>query len=154
MPDISTRIRNSEKKIKAEMPDVASRQISPAGTLGKFFSRGAVATTNPFTGNVSYNPDMMANMSDDEIDNTLAHELTHSRQIKRDGLVGTILNMMKPDVAAPPNSNLLTKYHWQPRELEAFQTEKDRTLNKKLNTITTDPMTGQRDIQLSSTKKK
>ncbi len=70
-------------KVSGEMPDVNPVSVSPSSSslLTKWFMpHGANAVTNPFTGNVIYNPDMMQGVDDNERQQIIAHELTHNRQ--------------------------------------------------------------------------
>jgi len=144
MPDYIKAI----KKVKKEMPDQAATGVEPSGFLGKFLSRGANASTNPFTGNVSYNPDMMQRMSPDETENTFAHELTHSRQIQAKPYLNRFTDVMKSMVPRFMGGGD-EEYYQRPREMEAFQAERDRTSRMGLRGMP-DPTTGARDINLSS----
>ncbi len=144
------------------MPDVKPVTASPASDsfLSKyFFPKSALASANPFTGNITYNESELIGRPQNEIDNTIAHELTHSRQSqlmpwykKLATVPQAMMEQLGFDEKVPsqigPNSPLNTPYAWRPRELEAFQTERDRTLKNRLTDIYSDPMTGARDIQL------
>jgi hypothetical protein len=144
-------------KVLGEMPDVKPVTISPSSSsiLSKLFApKGSMATTNPFTGNISYNPDAFQGQSQDELENTVAHELTHSRQAQNTPWYKTAVNLFRPDDNVPTginqNSPLNTPYYWRPREMEAFQTERNR---QTYQPYPVDPALGTRDIQLSRPKK-
>lgn len=142
MPDYLKAI----KKVKQEMPDQSQTSVEPSGFLGKFLSRGANASTNPFTGNVSYNPEVMQKMSPDEMENTFAHELTHSRQIQAKPWMQRFTDVgrsMLPGFLGGGDE----EYYQRPREMEAYQAEKNRTSRLNLRGMQ-DPMTGARDINL------
>jgi len=142
MPDYNKVI----KKVKQEMPDQAATSVEPSGFLGKFLSRGANASTSPWTGNVSFNPEMMDKMSPDEMENTFTHELTHSRQIQEKPWMNRFLDVgksMLPGFLGGGDES----YYQRPRELEAFQAEKDRTLSHNIRNMP-DPMNARRDIEL------
>lgn len=144
MPDYNKVI----KKVKQEMPDQAATSVEPSGFLGRFLSRGANASTNPFTGSVSFNPDMMDKMSPDEMENTFTHELTHSRQVQDTPFLsrfGNVAKSMLPGFLGGGDE----EYYQRPRELEAFQAEKNRTLSHNLRDMP-DPMNARRDINLPS----
>ena len=141
MPDYTKAIR----KVKQENPDVADVSIEPSGFLSKFLSSGANASASPWTGNITYNPNMMNRMSPDEAENIFTHELTHSRQIKNTPYLQRFLNVGKS--LLPGFAGGEEEYYQRPRELEAFQAEKDRTARMNLRNIP-DPMTGRKDIEL------
>lgn len=137
MPDYSLPI----KKVRQEMPDQAETPIEPAGPIGRFFGGNAIATASPWTGSVSYNPEAMSKLSPPEIENTLAHELTHSRQIQNTPYWQRPLNVIRSMIPGMDES-----YYQRPREMEAYQTERDRNL--RLGQSLPDPVTGGQDIQL------
>jgi hypothetical protein len=146
MPDYSANI----KKIKQEMPDVSDVDVQPAGPIARFFSKaGSRATANPFTGNVTYYPQQMEaeGLSPEAINNVFTHELTHSRQIQNTPLLQRFANVgrsLLPGFLGGDES-----YYERPREMEAYQAERDRTARLGLRNIP-DPMTGARDIELPS----
>ena len=150
-------------KVAGEMPDVQKITVSPSTSslLTRFMMpRGANAVTNPFTGNITYNPDMLQGVDDNERQQILAHELTHVRQTQNQPwykILGNIMNqnITREDTPPPGVSSVLNDpYYWRPNEMEAYQTEKDRA--QRLNYPNyADPMTGGRDINLpTETKKK
>jgi hypothetical protein len=146
-------------KVLGEMPDVKSVTASPSDSsmLGKLMMpRATEATTNPFTGNISYSPTGMQGMQSPEIEQTVAHELTHSHQAQNTPWYRTMLDAYKPDAKVPqgitPGSVLDNPYLWRPNEMEAFQAERNRAMRLGLNMP--DPVTGARDIILPKDKKK
>jgi hypothetical protein len=136
MPDYE----KSKKRIKEENPDV-NVDISEAGPIAKFFSpKGQRATANPWTGNITYYPERMGNLSQDEADNILTHEMTHVRQFRGMSPLQKLLAVGRSALGMEES------YAERPRELEAFQSEKDRSRRLGLNLP--DPYTGAKDIQL------
>ena len=147
-------------KVLTEMPDVRRVSVSPSTSslLTRFLMpKSSMAVTNPFTGNITYNPEMFGGQSQNDIENTLAHELTHVRQTQDTPWYKIVGDMFTPDSNAPQglskNSPMNNPYYWRPNELEAFQTEKNRTLNKNLPYMS-DPILGTRDIPLFRPRKK
>jgi hypothetical protein len=153
------RVQAARLKILAEMPDVNQGvTVSPSN---KFWDtlmgipRNAAAVTSPFTGNVSYNPDLISSMSQDELENTLTHEFTHTKQAAAEPWYSIAKKMfmphpnMVPEGAKGPYDN---NYYWNPDEMAAFQAERDRSSRLKLNT--SDPVYGSMDIPLPKTRKK
>lgn len=137
MPDYEKQI----KKVRAENPDVADVAIKPAGFMAKLFAnKSARAIANPFTGNVTYFPERMASMSEPEQENVFHHELQHSRQARASSPLQKLMAIGKNVLG------MEEEYSRRPRELEAFQAEKDRSRRLGLNLP--DPYTGARDIQL------
>lgn len=148
MPDKNKTLDESAQraiaKVRGEMPDVSNVSVNPSSSnmLARFFMpKQSIATTNPFTGNVTYNPDQLTGMSQGEIENTIAHELTHSRQAAAEPFYKVLMNALNP---------MRPDYYDRPEELVAFQAEKDRTLAKHLSVP--DPITGNRDIPLPRDK--
>lgn len=139
-------------KVSGEMPDVKKVSVSPRESsfiTRMFMPRGANAVTNPFSGNISYNPEMMRDMNLDEQEQTTAHELAHVRQTQNTPWWKIASEIMMPDEKVPtgqlfPKNN---PYYWRPREMEAFQTERDRAIKKKIPNYV-DPVLGTRDIPL------
>lgn len=146
-------------KVLGEMPDVkpVTATASDSSMLGRMMMpRGAEATTNPLTGNISYSPTGMQGMQSPEIEQTMAHELMHTRQAQSTPWYRTLLDAFKPDVRVPqgiPSGSIMDNpYLWRPNEMEAFQAERDRATRLGLNVP--DPVTGARDIILPKEKKK
>jgi len=139
------------QKVLGQMPDVNPVTIGPSGGMNSLMMpKNALATTNPFTGNISYDPSMMAGQSPDEMGNTVAHELTHSRQAQNTPWYQKVMDMFHPGNDTPPaglpsGSVLNNPYYWRPSELEAFQTERNRQMTQP---YPTDPVYGTRDINL------
>ena len=145
------------QKVLKEMPDVNPVTVSPSNSslLSRIMMpRNTFATTNPFTGNISYNPEAMQGQSQQMIENTLAHELTHSRQAQQTPWYKTALGLFTPD-EKPPVGNYSNPepYYWRPNEMEAFQAERNRARLQKQPDIP-DPVYGSRDIQLPSPRRK
>lgn len=144
-------------KVAGEYPDTKRVSVSPSTSnffTGLMMPRRAFAVTNPFTGNITYNPETMVGQSDTDMENTLAHELTHVRQTQNTPWYTHMANIGRqmlgmdsgkpPEGMAPPMND---EYYWRPMEMEAFQTERDRSLNQH-QPFTPDPISGARDIQL------
>src|SRR6267154_3050080 len=138
---LEQQILQAKSRMQQEMPDVAnSVSIGPMGGLLKSIApKDSVAVTSPWTGNISYNSDALQGQSQEDINSTLAHELTHSRQVQGQSYPQRFLSGLK-NAFSPAGD-----YNWRPNELEAFQTEHDRSLNQHL------PVQG--DIQLPPTPK-
>lgn len=138
-------------KVQGEMPDVKKVSVSPGGgILSKLFlPKSTLAVTNPFTGNITYDPAEMMNISPDEQENTIAHELTHVRQTQNQPWYKTLMSMVSPVERAPniASGSMDSAYAWRPSEMEAFQTERDRTLAHHLPNMR-DPQTQMGDIML------
>lgn len=137
MPDINASIQ----KIKEENPDQASTPVQPAGFFGKLLAGNAEATTSPWTGAVSYNQEKMNNLSAPEQENILTHELVHSRQIQQTPYINRLANFAKSMIPGMDES-----YYNRPREMEAYQAERDR--NMRLGQQMPDPISGAKDIEL------
>lgn len=134
------------KKVREEQPDMQDTPIEPAGFFGRMLRPDAQAITNPFTGSVSYNPDNMGNMGQDELENTFTHELAHTRQVQQQPYLSRFTGMLR---SMMPVSE---QYHERPNEMEAFQAERNRSLSHHLDLP--DPVTLNRDIQLPSVSKR
>jgi hypothetical protein len=141
------------KKILQERPDIKPVTVTPSTNLSNLptrmmMPRGSVAVTNPFTGNITYDPNMMQGQDPEQ---TIVHELTHSKQAQTTPWWQTAVNMFKPDVKVPAgisqNSPLNDPYQWRPQEMEAYQAERDRAAANKIPYYV-DPVTGSRDLQL------
>lgn len=130
------------KKVRQEMPDVSNVPIEPAGFFGRLFGGNASATASPWTGNVSYNPEVMNRLSQDRAENVFAHELTHSRKIRNTPYLQRLMNVGRSMIPGMEES-----YYNRPREMEAYQAERDRSTRLGLPNMP-DPITGRRDIEL------
>jgi len=158
-------MQRAYQKVSKEMPDVKPVTVSPRGAsfmTSMFMPKGAYAVTNPFTGNITYNPDTMADQSQQDMEQTIAHELTHTRQSQGGGILGHLRdvgdqmvqnvkgiwggNEDKVPAGISPNSPYHDPYYWRPREMAAFQAERDRALNQHFSAP--DPIDQSRDIML------
>jgi hypothetical protein len=140
-------MENSIKKIRGENPDLANTSIEPVGWLGRMLMGSAEAITNPWTGNVSYDPNKMQQLSPNENENILTHELTHARQVGNTPYLQRLMGVGRSMLGMDDS------YYDRPRELEAFQSERNRTLSQKLPDMK-DPVTGRGDIQLTRPKRR
>lgn len=148
MPDqnnIDAMMALAQLKMKQEMPDVGDTSVSPMGWIGQHLAGRANAITNPFTGSIYYNPNQMQSegMDQNGVDNVLAHELTHTRQIQDRPWYERLTAPLQGLTRATRSYD---EYAHSPEEAEAFQTENDRTLNQHL------PSPG--DIQLPTPPKR
>jgi hypothetical protein len=133
----------SIKKVRAENPDVADVAVKPGNWFDRMMTaKGVRATASPWTGNVTYFPERMASegMDENQIENTLTHELTHSRQTRAMNPLQRLFAVGRSILGGEE------EYGQRPRELEAFQAEKDRS--RRLGLRVPSPYTGARDIQL------
>lgn len=144
MPDYLKSIQ----KVREEQPDVSGVSIEPSGFFGKLFGGRATATASPWSGDISYNPDNMSGMSPDQIENILTHELTHSRQIQNTPYLSRFTNVLKSMIPGMDES-----YYNRPREMEAYQSERDRSSRLGLPNMA-DPVTGRKDIELPPISKR
>lgn len=159
-------------KVSAEMPNVKRVQVSPRQSslmTSLFMPKGAYAVTNPFTGNITYNPEMFEGQTQDDIEQTLYHELTHAGQMQNTPWYGHLKevgsqmldnvstlwggNEDKVPAGISASSPLNSPYYWRPREMEAFQAERDRATRNKIPNYV-DPVLGTRDIPLFPDRKK
>lgn len=155
--ELEKRVQAARAKVLGEMPDV--RQDVSVSPTNQFMDRilgiprGTVATTNPFTGNVSYDPTLLGGMGQDELENTLTHEFTHTRQQQAEPWYKVAQKMFLPhpnyvpEGAKGPYDN---NYYWNPEEMQAYQAERDRASRLKQNV--SDPVYGSMDIPLPSMK--
>lgn len=146
-------MQEAYSKVSKEMPDVKKISVSPSDSLlSKFLMpRGSDATSNPFTGNVTYNPKMMEPYDQFNREQVMTHELTHTSQAQKRGIPWhkLLTAIFEKDEKVPSGigKNLNKPYHWKPDELEAFQAERDRARRLKTPNYA-DPMTGKRNIVL------
>lgn len=138
------------------MPDVSGVDVSPSGWLYNkiMMPRGSIATTNPLTGNITYDPSAVQGLNDDELQNVMAHEMTHSRQAQTTPWYQTLYNQYFGGSSVPSSEKgrpLDNPYFWHPAEQEAFQTERNRMFNQH-QPFPHDPMTQQPDIFLPNEK--
>jgi hypothetical protein len=145
-------------KVMAQYPGTKPVTVSPSSSsliTSLMMPRGAMAVTNPFTGNITYNRDAMEGQSDTDMEQTLAHELTHVRQTQNQPWWKTAASLFAPDEKVPAGytGTMNSPYYWRPREMEAFQTERDRAQQMNIPNYA-DPVTGSTDIRLPSMKRK
>lgn len=135
-------MQKAYSKVSGEMPNVKKVKVSPRGSsfLTRFMMpRGATAVTNPFTGNITYNPEVMAGYTPDELEQVMAHELKHVEQTQNTPWWKTAAEIF--------NMPFEEEYYKRPREMEAYQHERDRATRLKLPNMI-DPVHGTRDIYL------
>jgi hypothetical protein len=120
--------------------------IGMMGVLGRTARPGAQALTNPLTGSISISEPLNEGNSEQQMADTLLHELTHRKQVlaqspwqRVKGLLQDVLPGGEP-------------YHRRPDELEAFEAEIRRAISQGRTTYTpsfaTGAMTEQADIPL------
>ena len=109
-------------------PEAKTTTAKPLGQFGKFAWPGALALANPFTGHIKYDEENMRHLPPGEIADTMAHELTHTRQIRN-------TPWYKRPFAYTTQTG--TEYRQRPWEKEAYATEGRRKAAR-------------RDIQLPS----
>ena len=109
-------------------PEAATTKAKPMGRFMKWVLREPLAATNPLTGNVQYNEGLMRSLPRNEIVDTMAHELTHTRQVAN-----------TPWYKRPfaYTAQTATPYRQRPWEQEAYGVEAERRAAR-------------RDIQLPS----
>ncbi len=145
---VEQQIAIAKQKMAQEMPqESAGASVGPMGSFGQAMAglKGRMtggtpaATTDIFTGNVAYNPSALQGQSQDEIDQTLAHELTHTKQIQSQPWYQRGFNALKAALPmtpwqypALPGQIAPKDYQPDPDELEAYQTEHDRALAKQI----------------------
>lgn len=147
-------MQRAYSKVSKEMPDVKKISVSPSSSslLSKVFTpRGANAVSNPWSGNMIYNPDMMGGMNQFDKEQVIAHEMTHTKQMQDMPWYQKIGEMLFNRGNVPEGirkgSNLDNPYYWRTHELEAYQAERDRARRLKTPDYV-DPITGGRDYSL------
>jgi hypothetical protein len=125
-------------KIQAEMPNVRHTSLSSNPKLPS----NVAARTDPLGGSIEYNPFMLQTMSPAERENTVAHEMTHVRQQQETPFWSQLYNQIMPQ----------GPYNTRSNEMEAFQTERDRSLRNHFSLP--DPQSGATDIELPSPRRK
>ena len=163
-PAFDKRMELAKSKMQQEMPnEMTGTSIEPTGLFGslkdklvaKVIGGTPVATTSPFHG-ITYNQDQLSGMSQNELEDTLAHELTHVGQYNRQPMWKNIAQSILPqaDEGLPAaTEKSLRMQGWDPAyrgrstEMEAYGTEQQRQLNRQQG------FPGY-DINLPSTKKK
>lgn len=146
-------MQRAYQKVSKEMPGVKKISVSPStsGLLSSIFTpRGANAVSNPFSGNMIYNPEMMGGLSQFDKEQVTAHEMTHTKQMQDMPWYQKISEMLFSRGNVPEGytgTTLNNPYYWRPHELEAYQAERDRARRLKTPDYV-DPMTGGRDYSL------
>lgn len=151
---IDDSMQRAYSKVSKEMPGIKPISVSSStsGMLSKIFTpRGANAVSNPWSGNMIYNPSMLEGVNQFDKEQIVAHEMTHTGQMqdmpwyKKIGEM--LFNRGNVPEGIPATSNLNNPYYWRPHELEAYQAERDRATRLKVPDYV-DPITGRRDIAL------
>jgi hypothetical protein len=140
---LEQQILQAKMKVRAEMPDVADTPVEPMSWLDRLIAKGkekivgggqVVATAHPSGGifstgatggSVTYNPDVLAQLSPGEQEDTIAHELKHIQQNRQDynkGIGGRLAQKIA-DLR-----EFRDPYGRQPHEQEAYQFEGDRAV--------------------------
>lgn len=130
---LEQQLLKAKTTVRAEMPDVANAPIEPMGWLDQLIA-GIKARTNGGTtlalahpnGSIGVND--QASFSQSDLEDTLAHELTHVRQSRRDYGGKSYLSMASQYLTNRKESAM--PYGQQPGELEAFQAEGDRAVKQ------------------------
>ena len=142
----------------SKMPTVQRPVLMPSNdnAISKLMApRDAFARTGRFSGNILYNPDAVSSLSDNEKEDIMTHELTHTKQAQETPwykmAYNTLMNNTNPPAGLPSNSPMNSSYQWNPLEMEAFQAERMRNI---LTPGYSDPQTGARDIPLPSPRRK
>ena len=174
-PEFDKRMTMAKAKMQQEMPnEMANASIEPTGFFGgmkdalvkKAIGGTPVATTGPF-GGITYNQEQLAGMSQNELEDTLAHELTHVGQYSQQnpggkptlsfghGMMNVLHNVMpKRDEGLPQATKSFYSsrgydpaYRGSAVEMEAYQKEDERKMNRG------DILRPGEDIFLPSSKK-
>lgn len=151
---LQARIQSAYDTVSRQMPDVRAVSVS-AGRGDE--ADPALMNTNLYTGNISYNPARVADKSDQELQELMAHELTHARQAQNTPWYQTAYRQLVGDNNAVPESMKGTKlddpYYWTPIEQEAFQAQRDRMVASG-RPAQRSPTTQRYDIYLPSERKR
>lgn len=116
-------IQMPEESKNANVSDFGPYLKFQAG-LTNLLSRGnntLLGSTNPFTGGVSLNAGAMKDVPQEFVNDILAHELTHSRQIQAMNPLQRLGSMGKAAYY-----NLTQGSHMSPMEQEAYKVSEDR----------------------------
>lgn len=162
-PAFDARMNLAKSAMQREMPnEMQGTTIEPTGLFGrmkdalvsKVIGGTPVATTSPFRG-ITYNPDSLKTMNQNELEDTLAHELTHVGQYARQPLWKNLVDSVLPsknEGLPEETAKSLRMQGWDPAyrgraaEMEAYGAEQQRQLNTQRG------FPGY-DIQLRSPKK-
>lgn len=142
-PEFDKRMALAQQNMQKEMPnEMAGTSIQPTGMFGrmkdnlvaKVIGGVPVATTSPFH-SITYNPEIAKGMSQNELEDTLAHELTHVGQYNKQPMWKNLVQSVLPQ----PNEGLpaetaksYSMQGWDPSyrgkstEMEAYQAESNR----------------------------
>ncbi len=121
-------VEMAKRQLAKDMPaESKAATIGPMSTTYQLLSggvpRGVTAVTGPLNG-IRYDPDELKGMNQTQVNDVLAHELTHVRQNLRQSSYQNLVDLlMRPFQTELP-------YGQQPEEMEAFQTERDRSLKE------------------------
>lgn len=142
-PSFEERMQLAQENIRKEYPsEMAYATIKPAGmvsglmhgVLGKILGDSPVATTGPF-GGVTYDPKAFQAMKQEELQDSLAHEMTHVRQFQEMPLWRKLAATFLPqaDEGLPEETKkAYSMQGWNPAyrgkstEMEAYQVEEQR----------------------------
>ncbi len=121
-PSIEDNVAASAQRLRSEMPnEVDQADIAPMSWLDRLMSpSGAQAITTPFSGKVRYNPTNLEGQNPHDLDQMLAHELTHVNQAHRED------NRPFMTRALEGLGSMTLPYEDRPAEIEAFQAERNR----------------------------
>lgn len=112
----------AKRQMQKEMPaELAAAKVVPFNWLDKILADQQTIMHTSLGNKIAYNPAQLQNMSQDEVNDAFAHELTHVKQQAQQPLWRRLL-----DRVMDPVGELLTPYEQQPWEMEAFQAERDR----------------------------
>ena len=153
-PEFDKRMALAKQVMTQEMPsEMTAANIQPMGMFGKISGRLSQvikgnepnAVTGP-SGGISYNPSTMSKMSQNDIEDVLAHELTHVGQFQKMGPIQRYLTPvvegtksllgMERDLVPQASLDAYRKMGWDPNyrgyipEVEAFQTENERKMKR------------------------
>jgi len=158
-PEFDRRMTLAKSRMQQEMPnEMANSSIEPTGFFGglkdflvkKAIGGVPVATTSPF-GNITYNKEQLAGMSQNELEDTLAHELTHVGQYSQQvanpgdkptlstghGIMNVIKNIIPQDEGLPAETKHFysshgydPSYRGSSAEMEAYQKEDQRKMSR------------------------
>lgn len=126
----STLLEAARAKLSKEMPaEAAASRMEPMGWFDHLLTPASAAMSVGPSNVIKYDGGQTSRMGQTELEDLLAHELTHVRQNQRGSRGPSLLKM-----AGGAISNLLgggSSYYGQDsRELEAFQTMNDRALRE------------------------
>jgi hypothetical protein len=146
-PAFDARMNLAKQAMTNEMPtQMAGASIEPTGFIGRMMDSAVskliggtpVATTNPF-GGISYNPEQLKGMNQNELEDTLAHELTHVGQFQQMSPWEKFKSSLLPaaDEGLPEETKKAFRmqgydpaYRGKSTEMEAYNTEQQRQLKR------------------------